>query len=414
MRRDCKPHLVDKDGKSLGLTRIDFGDRSIGENFLQEELHKCPSILPISELDDSFAPIISLGREIRSIDNLFISPTGRLSVVETKLWRNPQATREVVAQIVNYAQQLGTMSYDEFEKACRSALQPAPLANKTLYEFVKSAFPDEAPDEPDFIDAVQRNLKNYRFLLLVVGDGIRENIEDMVNLLNPNMLFTFGLVEMQVYENNALPGRLIIPHLVAHTKEIVRAVVRIEGQKDVNVSVVLADETERKATTLTEQEFLDAVKDKNVADLFRDLLAFAKDLETFKSLRFAAKSVKPTITYGEKGHFSLFRLYLWPLIGVNGLAHGILRYGLDQQIAWDFVASLAKLFPGVTVRNDKPRLSRTLRPREVSEHLVEFKQIIRETVDKISATPVPESVKNTRDEKEEDVEELSANDMEDG
>ena len=86
------PHpvnIVDADGNPIGLSRVDFLDRAIGESFLQEQLHKSPSILPVQEVDDSFAPLLSLGREIWSIDNLFISPAGRITIVETKLWRNP-------------------------------------------------------------------------------------------------------------------------------------------------------------------------------------------------------------------------------------------------------------------------------------------------------------------------------------
>jgi len=87
----------------------------------QEQLHKSPSILPVEELDDSFAPLLSLGREIESIDNLFISPNGRITIVETKLFRNPEATRQVLAQILDYAKRLSSLRYEEFEKKCSSA-----------------------------------------------------------------------------------------------------------------------------------------------------------------------------------------------------------------------------------------------------------------------------------------------------
>jgi len=82
------------------LRRIRLGDREFSEAYLQEMLHACPELLPIDELDADFGPIVSLGREI---DNLFIAPSGKLTIVETKLWRNPQAIREVLAQILDYA-----------------------------------------------------------------------------------------------------------------------------------------------------------------------------------------------------------------------------------------------------------------------------------------------------------------------
>jgi len=216
MRRDCKPHFVDREGKPLELRRINFADRAVGEGFLQEHLHKSPLILPISEIDESFGPLISLGREIYSIDNLFISPMGRLTVVETKLWRNPEATRQVVAQMIDYAKRLSGMTYDEFEKACRTAREPAPLATSSMHNLLTKQYPQEVIPEPEFIDAVQKTLMDARFLLVVVGDGIRENLEDMVGLLHqyPQMLFTFALVEMQIYESEALQDGSLCPNLL--------------------------------------------------------------------------------------------------------------------------------------------------------------------------------------------------------
>src|SRR5690242_627905 len=116
MRRDCQPHFVDAEGNLVSLRRVDFGDRAIAEDFLQQQLHKSPSILPVEEIDDSFAPLVSLGREIASVDNLFISPNGRITIVETKLFRSPEATRQVLAQILDYAKRLSSLTYDQFEQ----------------------------------------------------------------------------------------------------------------------------------------------------------------------------------------------------------------------------------------------------------------------------------------------------------
>ena len=42
---------------------------------------------------------------------------GYLTLVETKLWRNPEARRTVVAQIIDYASHLSTWTYDELRQA---------------------------------------------------------------------------------------------------------------------------------------------------------------------------------------------------------------------------------------------------------------------------------------------------------
>ena len=41
-----------------------------------------------------------------------MSAQGRLSIVECKLWRNPEARRAVVTQVLDYAEEIRTWSYD--------------------------------------------------------------------------------------------------------------------------------------------------------------------------------------------------------------------------------------------------------------------------------------------------------------
>jgi hypothetical protein len=149
---------------------------------------------------------VSLGREICSIDNLLVSPSGRITIVETKLWRNPESTREVLAQILDYAKRLASLNYREFERRCKSAKNPAPLAKTDLYRLVATKFPKLVGSETEFIDAIDKTLHTGRFMLLIVGDGIRENLEEMLGLLHhhPQMLFTFGLVRSQFVILNAL------------------------------------------------------------------------------------------------------------------------------------------------------------------------------------------------------------------
>ena len=48
------------------------------------------------------------------LDILAVTETGRLILVECKLWKNPQARREVLAQVIEYASLLQTLSYSDF------------------------------------------------------------------------------------------------------------------------------------------------------------------------------------------------------------------------------------------------------------------------------------------------------------
>lgn len=398
MRADCQPCFVNADGGIVPLHRVEFKNTVIAETFLQEQLHQNPSLLPVRELNDSFAPLLSLGREIENIDNLFISPSGRIVIVETKLWRNPEATRNAVAQILEYAGRLQSLTYEKFEKACRSALKPSPFDEaERLFDLVKKKFPNENISEPSFIDSVQRNLRDARFMLLIVGDGIKENIEDILTVLhqNPQMLFTFGLVEMQIYERDGIPGWLIVPRIVARTKEIIRAVVEVKAQGEAKVSVTIPPEEVDKARTLSEQEFLDAVKEPVERDIFARLMAFTKE---FGRLDFTGHTVSARLRLHDMGEIRFFRLRPGRGIIFMDIGDQLQKRGLADDLAWEIARKAVKLFPALSVDPDKPRIKGSLRARDVAGKYDEFIAIYRWAVDELlKMSPTTESVTDEDD-----------------
>jgi hypothetical protein len=90
----------------------------------------------------------------------------------------------------------------------------------SLYDLLRSYFPDII--EQELIDRVQTNLRRGRFLLLIIGDGIRENMEDLISYVQGygGMSFTLGLVELPVYRNPTTKQITITPRVLAKTKEI--------------------------------------------------------------------------------------------------------------------------------------------------------------------------------------------------
>ncbi len=223
MQADGKPCIVDQTGSPLKLEPI--YSESLAEAELKGLLHKSPEILPVSEFDPSFAPLVSLGTEIRNIDNLFVSPNGKITIVETKLWRNPEARQEVVAQLLDYASMLNAMSYEDLEDQVKRK-EP----HKSLFELVNDAFLGEI-DPSTFFDGVTETLESGRFLLLAVGDKIRQNLKDIADYLqkDPQMPFKFGLVELRLFNIESFPGKLIVPQVVARSKEIGRTIIKIKG-----------------------------------------------------------------------------------------------------------------------------------------------------------------------------------------
>lgn len=201
------------------------GEGSIDEAFIQALVHANPGALPIAEIDPIFVGAIPICRELNTtagpIDNFLITPSGLPVLVECKLWRNPEGRREVVGQILDYAKELSRWSSSDLQREVSRRLK---VAGNPLLDLVRAV--DPGVDEVAFNDAVTTNLRRGRFLLLIVGDGIREGVEAIAEYLQAHagLHFSLGLVELPIYE---LPdgARLVVPRVLARTVNITRNVV---------------------------------------------------------------------------------------------------------------------------------------------------------------------------------------------
>jgi len=257
-RQHQTPYIV-SDGAAHKLESAT--DLPLTEDWLQEFIFKHHHVLPIDEIEPAFGPLIPVCRELPTdvgpIDLLFINHTGLLTLVECKLWKNPQARREVVGQILDYATEMSRWSYEQLEQA----IGRSPV--KTDSSLVKIAVPDaEDMDERDFIDSVSRNLRRGRFLLLIVGDGIRENVEHIADFLQEYAHLNFGLalVEFGIFKlpDHLGSGYLVQPRLVTQTVEIERAAFRIEDDHIVPVALAAKKAiSPPKRTKISEQVFFE-------------------------------------------------------------------------------------------------------------------------------------------------------------
>lgn len=249
------PYLVGNDDirgslEKLERMSLDRTGSEITERWLQELIDGAPDVLPVSQVyARATGDLHSMGREITttnggSIDNVLISGSGHLIVVETKLWRNHQARREVVAQILEYAQDVKHWDYEKVEKLWwkRNGKE------KTLHAAVA---PDM--DEAEWIDQVSDQISAGEILLLIVGDGIDSRAETLAETVagRPDMMFRLALVELRVYTVDD-QRYLVMPSTMAKTTEIQRATVRLlfdpKHKPDVRVEAPIPDSTGRPAS----------------------------------------------------------------------------------------------------------------------------------------------------------------------
>ena len=111
--------IVNKDGKIQQVPKpLSPREKDFDENFLQKLIFDIPELLPVETINSNYSKLVPINREISvqsgAIDVLYITPDGTICIVETKLWRNPEAHRTVLAQIIEYARDLSSKSFDEF------------------------------------------------------------------------------------------------------------------------------------------------------------------------------------------------------------------------------------------------------------------------------------------------------------
>lgn len=247
------PVLVNEAGDRSSLERIHLGLGIHNEDWLQALIQSEPQILPIADIEPGFGEPVPVAREVPCghgiIDNLYLTPSGDIVLVETKLWRNSEMRREVVAQALDYVSALTGFSYSDFEAALARGMD----GPRQLYDLF--ADHPEALEEADFIDAVSRNLRRGRMLVMVLGDGIRSETEALANLLQSHAgaHFTFALVELATWRTSN-GSILCVPDLLTRTVMIERGVVRLP---DTGVTIEPAPvESRPRAQSISMADFM--------------------------------------------------------------------------------------------------------------------------------------------------------------
>lgn len=303
-RRDGTPLLIkESTGEVLSLRRTDLqSSKQYDEAWLQSLLHKNPQIFPIEQIEPGFGNLIPLCRELPlsfgggrsgALDNIFTTQEGGILLVEAKLWRNPEARRAVVAQAMEYAAAVFRLSYEELQIAVQRARSSEDAKARSLFEIASAT--EQDIDEAEFVDAVSRNLKRGRAIIAVVGDGIREDIAPLAELLQTHAghRFTFALVELGVYETPEPGVRIITPSVLAQTALIERGVVQIEDSSEAGRRIVITEpqtsigQSRDRAIGIGEDEFYELLdqRDPGASALLKAFLTKAEALGIYADRR---------------------------------------------------------------------------------------------------------------------------------
>ncbi|MFC1667650.1 endonuclease NucS domain-containing protein [Candidatus Omnitrophota bacterium] len=207
---------------AVKLEDYEYGIKGRNETSLQKILADNPNtIINLPELGLADSEICLVYREYPTpsgpIDILVITENAEIIIVETKLIKNPESNRTVVAQAIDYVKAFSNETVDSL------------LGNISRKEMPKNTITEKIKNDDRFMALLAKNIEKGNFQVLIVGDVISPNILGMVESIQsaPHLAFTIYLVELNatVYDETYT---IITPKIVANTLEIERSVIKIE------------------------------------------------------------------------------------------------------------------------------------------------------------------------------------------
>ena len=220
------------------------------------------------ELGDVNIPFIirELNTSRGPIDIIYITSNADIVLVETKLLRNPESHRVVVAQCIDYVKALTKINSDDI-------IDKAKQSKYSDKNFIADDY---------FISALKKNLSTGNFKVVIAGDLIHPNILEMVDSIQsaPHLSFTIILVELNA-EINAEDEIYLNPRCISKTVEIERSVIRLEITEAGKVSSIDSEvpEKDRKGSKpiLTEEDYLNNLEKPEFAPVIREFWKEWKD-----------------------------------------------------------------------------------------------------------------------------------------
>lgn len=194
------------------------------EEALQTLLEKYPELLPGKQMDpesDDPPRFVLLRREMPvgawAIDHLLVDQQGVLTLVETKLVQNPEARREVIGQIMEYAANSAN-SWGNGQ-ARQKAEEFWSKQGKNVDDVIRAKFGGDVDIEA-FWSTVEENLRQGKIRLVVLGDELRPEVRRIIEYLNAEMSTAeiYGL-ELRCYADES-SHLVLVPHLVGQTQAI--------------------------------------------------------------------------------------------------------------------------------------------------------------------------------------------------
>ena len=285
--------LVIEGDKVTPLDKTKFTE----EGKLQDYLEKYPSLIPLGEIVEGASDLLCIGREVGAgpgaIDLLFIDKGGLLTVVETKLAKNPEARRTVVGQIIEYAPYVSQWTADDVYRVAdeyflKSDKVPSDYKGRTFDEVI-GQFTEGDFSADKFRNSIGQNLRNGKIRLLIAVDELVEPLRATVTFLNSYSKFDILLLQVSSFEEKERDRKILAPSLFGY-----KPPPTIEGR-----------------VQSTEDNFFDDARkrcDEDVVKAMEELYKFSKEKAAFIGWGTGAAR-RSFIFHGVRRGLSVFTLY---------------------------------------------------------------------------------------------------------
>jgi len=185
------------------------------EGKLQDYLEKYPALIPLADIVEGASDLLCIGREVGAgpgaVDLLFIDKDGLLTIVETKLAKNPEARRTVIGQIIEYASYISQWAADDVYGVANAYLK------SNLDEVMGNVSQGESSVD-DFRTNVAQNLKNGKIRLIIAVDELIEPLRATVTFLNSYSNFDILLLQVSSFEESE-SRKVLIPSLFGYAQK---------------------------------------------------------------------------------------------------------------------------------------------------------------------------------------------------
>ena len=213
---------AEKKGKLLDSTAFGY------EEELKRYIIEHPSLLQLDSVTNDHVDHITVGEEWYMgpgrADIVLLGSDAILTVVETKLKRNPEARRAVIAQVMEYGAYVSEWTagelHDEIETFLGSEKCPQALRGKSVDEAIGVLLEDASASEDarDFLARVEQNLRAGRLRLIVAIDEVGEEAQKIVTFVNSFSTFDIFLLKISEYKDEGTT--ILVPQLMGYARKV--------------------------------------------------------------------------------------------------------------------------------------------------------------------------------------------------